>query len=687
MSDNLRSLARTLLRDSLNAPEADFRDGQWEAIATLVEERSRLLVVQRTGWGKSVVYFIATALLRQQGAGPTLLVSPLLALMRNQIEAAERIGIRAVTINSTNVGDWEATEEAIRNGEVDILLISPERLANRKFRERVLNHIAGQVGLFVVDEAHCISDWGHDFRPDYRRIVGILERLPDGVPVLATTATANERVVRDVEVQLGRGVRTIRGPLGRSSLRLQATFLPHPAQRLAWLAQHLPEIDGSGVVYVRTIRDAERVAEWLRTRGIDAAAYYGSMETEVREELERKLLANGVKALVATNALGMGFDKPDLGFVVHYQRPGSVVAYYQQVGRAGRAVEDAYGVLLSGTEDDAITDYFIESAFPPIEHTNAILKALEEVSEGLKASEMEAALNLSMTQIGKVLRLLDAVDPPPIEKLGVQWHRTPHAYTPDLEHVERLIAIRKGEQEELHRYMSGEKCLMAFLREALDDPAAEPCGRCEVCVGEPLLSEEPDPDLVMAAPSFLNRAAFPIRPRKQKPDRKKIPEEVRPEEGREMSLYREPGLGWLVYDGRETTNRFDEQLVKAAADLLAGDWPVRPEWVTCVPSLRRPDLVPDVARRIAERLGLPFAEAVRQVRPTQEQRHQQNSHFRMENLRGAYAIDVPPQFAGRPVLLVDDIVDSGWTMAVVSGHLRARGAGAVYPLALAMGVG
>lgn len=374
----IQERALELLRKSLNNATAEFREGQWDAIQRLVEHRSRLLVVQRTGWGKSMVYFIATRLLRDRGAGPTLIVSPLLSLMRNQIDAAARIGVRAATINSANTGEWEEVKALVVRGEVDVLLVSPERLANDAFRREVLIPLQLGVGLFVVDEAHCISDWGHDFRPDFRRIKSLIAAMPVGVPVLATTATANDRVVEDVKAQLGADVEVMRGPLARTNLRLQNILLPNAVERLAWLADHVPELPGSGVIYTLTVRDAERVAEWLRANDVDAYAYYGGLEGPNREELERRLLANDVKALIATTALGMGFDKPDLGFVIHYQRPGSVVHYYQQVGRAGRAVSDAYGILLGGEEDDSITEYFIAAASPLEAHIDAVLGALEE---------------------------------------------------------------------------------------------------------------------------------------------------------------------------------------------------------------------------------------------------------------------------------------------------------------------
>lgn len=361
---------RELLQQALDDPAADFRDGQWEAVSTLINDRRKLLVVQRTGWGKSAVYFIATRVFRDEGKGPTLIISPLLALMRNQIEAAERLGIRAATINSSNREEWTRVQQQVVEGEVDALLISPERLSNDQFVTDVLEPVSGNIGLLVIDEAHCISDWGHDFRPDYRRIVNIIRGLPSNMPVLATTATANDRVVRDIQEQIG-DIAIQRGALMRESLRLQAMEVADPAGRLAWLAQNVPGLPGSGIVYTSTVRDAERVARWLNQQGINAAPYHGSVEAEgyedsnaYRQALEEQLSRNELKVVVATSALGMGYDKPDLGFVIHYQAPGSVVSYYQQVGRAGRAIDEAVGLLMAGGEDSDIQEFFRLNAFP-----------------------------------------------------------------------------------------------------------------------------------------------------------------------------------------------------------------------------------------------------------------------------------------------------------------------------------
>lgn len=686
----MRKQALTLLRQALQDPDAEFRDGQWEAISALVQRRARLLVVQRTGWGKSLVYFLATRFLRDQGAGCTLLISPLLSLMRNQIAAARNIGVKAETINSTNQEDWLRIEDGLRQNQFDVLLISPERLANDEFVNQCLLPIANRVGLFVVDEAHCISDWGHDFRPDYQRIVRILRALPRNIPVLATTATANDRVVGDIVQQLGPELQVQRGPLTRASLSLQNVYLRSQVERMAWLANVLPGLPGSGIIYTLTIRDSERLAEWLKSQGIDAEPYNGAMETEQREALEDRLLNNEVKALVATVALGMGFDKPDLGFVIHFQRPTSVVHYYQQVGRAGRAVKDAYGVLLNGEEDDAIADYFIRTAFPTAEEVDQILAAMRAANGALTVPKVQQRVNLSKGKIEKVLKFLLLESPAPIQKTPSGYVLNPVRWQMPMDRIERITNLRRQEQGRMSTYMSSRDCLMQFLAEELNDPNAAPCGKCANCAGG-LLSERYPDNLAQAAVEFLDRLENPIQPRKMWPPGLADPEmkgKIAPEcqalEGRALCRWGDPGFGALVRRGKQRDHRFDDQLVDAVARLIRNRWrpDPTPSWLTCVPSRRHQTLVPDFARRLAVRLGLPFVECIRKVRDTEPQKTRVNSFHQVQNIAGAFVVDramVRPE----PVLLIDDMVDSTWTFTVLTVLLRKAGSGSVYPLALA----
>ncbi|EOS8314927.1 RecQ family ATP-dependent DNA helicase [Vibrio parahaemolyticus] len=696
-----KQAAEQLLKTAIDDQGAQFRDGQWEAIDALVNQNQKLLVVQRTGWGKSSVYFISTKIFRDRGQGPTIIVSPLLALMRNQIESAERLGINAVTMNSTNTDDWERVTRDILKDEVDCLLISPERLANDNFVETVLRPIADRISLMVVDEAHCISDWGHDFRPDYRRIVSILRQLPENTPVLGTTATANRRVVEDIEAQLG-NIQTLRGPLGRDSLALQNIRLPDQASRLAWLARVIPQLDGTGIVYTLTTRDADQVAEWLVQNDINARAYHGKVthpdfntptgkpdSNAYRQHLEDLLLNNQIDVLVATTALGMGYDKPDLSFVIHYQSPGSIVAYYQQVGRAGRGIEDAKGVLLSGAEDTDIHEYFRASAFPSLEQVNEILEALAPV-DGLTMRQLEERTNLRYGQIEKVLKLLSVENPAPVVKEGSQWKRTSARFNLDQDRIEHLTQQRELEWQEVLDYQVSDSCLMLYLRQALDDEEAQPCGSCAVCLEQEIVSSAINPSLAHDAGIFLRHAEMPIKPNVQvaagsfaeEGFRGNLPLELRAQEGRVLSRWGDAGWGQVVRDDKHE-NHFRDELVDAMAEMILERWELeeRPTWLCCVPSRNHPELVPDYARRLAERLGLEFVDVIQKVRDNEQQKFQQNRFHQCRNLDGAF--EVQESIPEGPCFLVDDIVDSGWTLTVIAAKLQQAGSGKVYPVALA----
>ncbi|MCC6545659.1 RecQ family ATP-dependent DNA helicase [Candidatus Sumerlaeota bacterium] len=679
--------ALELLRLGSGQPEAQFRDQQEDAIRHVVEGKGRLLVVQKTGWGKSFVYFIATKLLREGGSGPALLVSPLLALMRNQIAAAERMGVRASKITSDDLDDWSSVEASIARDEVDILLISPERFANEHFKTDVLARIAGKVSLLVIDEAHCISDWGHDFRPHYRLLERIVRSLPPNLRTLATTATANNRVMEDLKTVLGPNIDVSRGDLNRPSLLLQTIRLKSQAERLAWLAEQLPSMPGNGIIYTLTVRDAEQVAEWLKSRGLAVVAYTGE-SGDARPELEQSLLDNKIRALVATTALGMGYDKPDLAFVIHYQMPGSVVAYYQQVGRAGRALAAAYGVLLSGDEETDINDYFIESAFPARAEVEAILKALEASSAGLSVPELLACVNVSKGRMEKAITLLSLESPAPIAKRGSKWQLTAAALSKAFwERADRLTTLRRAEQQQMREYVKLKSGHMEYLIRALDGepgPVTSP--------KIPSLPSTVKSALVTEAIRFLRRASLPFEPRKKWPDagglpkyslKGRIAEQHQSESGRALCYWGDAGWGAQVKKGKYQDGRFSDELVNACAEMVREWGPTpRPEWVTFIPSIRHPDLVPDFAARLAKALGLPFRQSLEKSDGRLPQKDMANSTQQARNIDGSLELRDAEVLSG-PVLLVDDMVDSRWTLTVAAWLLRSKGTGEVFPLVLA----
>ncbi|MGY1916998.1 DEAD/DEAH box helicase [Blastococcus sp. SYSU DS0973] len=725
--------ALEILRELTGRPDAVFREGQDAAVAALVERSQRALVVQRTGWGKSAVYFVSTALLRRRGAGPTLLVSPLLALMRDQVAAAARAGIRAVEISSANMTEWDDIAARLTADDVDVLLVSPERLTNPRFREEQLPGLVARCGLVVVDEAHCVSDWGHDFRPDYRRIRDLLGTLPDGTPVLATTATANERVVADVAEQLGAGgveVTTVRGPLSRDSLRLGVLRLPSDRARLAWLAAHLGDLPGSGIVYTLTVAAAEETANLLRGAGHEVRAYTGRLDDADRKDAEEALRKNEVKALVATSALGMGFDKPDLGFVVHLGAPSSPVSYYQQVGRAGRAVEHADVLLLPGPEDIAIWQWFATSSMPREDHAAAVLTAMAD-GKAWSVARLETVADVRRSRLELLLKVL-AVDGA-VERVQGGWRSTGRPWVYDADRYARVTRTREAEQRAMLAYakpVDEAECRMAFLQSALDDPTAAPCGRCDVCAAPWYATDVPEA-AADAASAALDRPGVELAPRAMWPTgadrlgvdvKGKIPPSDQLETGRAVarltdlgwgqrlrSLLGDDGVGGVVeldleapsieedpdaaFDvpGRRSVSDVppDEELLRACGRVLAAwDWKERPAAVVAVPSRRRPQLVRGVAQGLARMGRLPYLGELSLAHGGPTGQPGGNSAFRLAAVWGRVVVGPELREAlasvNGPVLLVDDLADSRWTVTVAGRELRRAGASAVLPFALAL---
>ncbi len=697
-ADDFDARALTVLRKLVGREDATFHEGQLEAIGSLVVDRQRALVVQRTGWGKSAVYFVATALLRADGAGPTVIVSPLLALMRDQIAAATRAGIHAVTINTANAAEWGQVHEALSADAVDVLLVSPERLNNPSFREHQLPDLAARCGLLVVDEAHCISDWGHDFRPDYRRIRDLLGTLRADVPVLATTATANSRVVADVVDQLGFGgheVLTVRGSLARSSLRLGVLRLPYEETRVAWLVAHLADFTGSGIIYTLTVAQAEDLAALLARHGHAVAAYTGRTEPGEREELENRLRANEVKALVATSALGMGFDKPDLGFVIHLGAPSSPVAYYQQVGRAGRAVDTADVLLLPTPADRDIWHYFATASMPSQAGSQAVIGALAESGTPLSTQALESAVDIRRTRLELLLKVLDVEGA--VTRVRGGWLATGEPWRYDAERYANVAEARTREQQLMLDYETESGCRMAFLQRTLDDPDPQPCGRCDRCTA-PWYASAVAEDAVATARTELDRVGVELPPRSLWPagmanlgvpvsGRIAAGEAAAP--GRVLARFTDLGLGQRL---RALVAAPDGPVPDWVAPycfqvLREWDWAERPVAVAAIPSRRRPQLVESLASELARRGKLIDLGLLDRTDRGDDSEAAGNSAFRLRQVYGSFRPSGTQQewlgHADGPVLLVDDFTESRWTQTVAARVLRLGGAPSVLPFALA----
>lgn len=659
---------------------ARFHPDQQEAIEMLVNDKKRVIVVQRTGWGKSAVYFIATHLLRQEGFGPTLIISPLIALMNNQIDAAARLGLRAYTINSSNdlrVGELSGL---IQQNAVDVLLISPERLANPEFMKDVMPKLGR--GLIVIDEVHCISDWGHDFRPDYRRLGQVIRQLPPGIPVLGTTATANDTVIADVSAQLGDDLPIIRGPLRRDGLCLSTLELPDRASRLAWLNTNLSTYPGTGIIYCLTQRDVDQVAEFLTSKGHKVARYRSGngIEDDEKARALNLLIGNKVKAVVASTALGMGYDKPDVGFVIHYQSTDSLVGYYQQVGRAGRALQQSHGVMMRGSEDSEIHSYFVKGSFPHPETVDAILEAFKTENGPLSVKVLEKTVNLSQTSIESTLKQLH-VEGIVERKAAKTYERTAKPWSYPHTRVKQVTESKRRDAELVRDYFGARGCRMRFIVNYLNDPDTSECGICDICTGRRLSADFTAADIADAQ-QFLRRGYIQIAPRRKGGDQRNIPPEELLSEGWCLSAWRDGGYGDLVRTGKQTDGHFADELVDAMVAMINDRRPTpKPAWVTCVPSTKSGHLVPDLAQRVADRLRIPFLDVVKKTRKTSAQKTMQNSSFQARNVNGAFTLH--SRLGTGPVLLIDDLVDSRWTFTEVGRLLRRAGCPAVYPMALA----
>ena len=690
-----------ILRESYGE-NAKFREGQKEAIEAVVNGK-RTLVVQKTGWGKSLVYFLATKLLNEKERdGITLIISPLLALMNNQIDSAKKLGINVKTINSDNNDEWDnIISDICDNNTVDALIISPERLANADFVKDCLDKIKNRVNLFVVDEAHCISDWGHDFRPDYRRIVKILQLLPGNVPVLATTATANDRVVNDIVAQLGENLVISRGELIRESLAIQVIKLHKKEDRLAWLAENIEKMPGSGVVYCLTKADCDLVTDWLNENNIKSDKYYADISKEYKAIILDKFQKNEIKVLVATVAFGMGYDKPDIGFVIHFQRPANIVSYYQQIGRAGRGIELAYAVLLCGEEDEHINQYFINSAFPTEKDMNIVVDFITD-NPGKSISEIKGALNIRANRVEKTLKYLTVGDDIYTEYVNRKkgYYKSAKKWEPDLERSEGITAIRYKEMQDMDEFTKQKGCYMKYIAEKLDDVNAKVCGKCSNCRGL-LFDETVGAETVQMAQQFIKSKFGVIEPRKRFPYRIGIKDEYQfksssPDGQRKnstvikdeyqfkggivLSNYADAGYGLAVQKGKYLDGYFSDELVDASVKILLEFIKNNNiEWITPVTSKRHPKLVPDFAKRLADRLGIGYFEGIKKFN-AEEQKKFENSDGQYQNANDSFEII---QVKKENILLVDDMVDSRWTFTVCAMKMREMGSGDIYPFALA----
>ncbi len=666
---------------SVYGDNARFREGQYEAIeATLTKKRT--LVVQRTGWGKSLVYFICAKLIREDSGGVALVVSPLLSLMDNQMSAAVAMGLRCEMLNGSTKDRRVEILSKMEMGEVDLVLVTPETL----FAEGVFERITGKIkiGLFVVDEAHCISDWGHDFRMEYSRLSMVVRGLPSSVPVLATTATANDRVVCDLERQLGTGVYVSRGPLSRDSLYIQVLNMTDKVSRYAWILENVPKFTGSGIIYCLTRADCEHLSDFLRQNGIDAEAYYSRMgkEDENRETLER-FYNDEIKVLVATVKLGMGYDKGNIAFIIHYQSPANIVSYYQQIGRAGRNIPRANIFLMSGKEDEDIVNHFIDTAFPTKEESEGVIHLLKEEGD-LSLYQLYARLNLRFDRVSKAIEFL--LQGGYIEKSGRYYTLTSSPFIYNSEYYGAITEIRRSEWRQMRMLSKESGCYLRFIVSSLDDGEARNCGHCANCSGKEF-GEEVSLSSLESASNYINASILTIEPRKKWSlyrfegdiGAKKI--EGTALRGISLSRFGDPGYGRMVKDSIDAGYRFPSVLIGRACELLLPI--IKEEGIThlcAVPPIEG-DRIELFAKELASALKIEYFSPLKRTGRV-PQVAMANGVLKCKNAYESLSLaqDKVPQ----GVLLIDELADSRWTLTVAAHLLSVGGAERVFPFTLAM---
>ena len=674
---NIRKKAYEILF-KLYGTKAEFRSGQFEAIeATLSHKRT--LVVQKTGWGKSLVYFLSTKILREQGEGVTLVVSPLLVLMENQLESASRLGLKCDMLNYTTKDRHSEIIEQLKNDKLDVIFVTPETLFNDEVQKALLEI---RIGLFVVDEAHCISDWGHDFRLKYCNLIKVIKNLPKSVPVLATTATANNRVIEDLKKQLGGDVFVSRGPLTRESLCIKVLYMPDRATRYAWLLKNINNLPGTGIIYCLTRRDCDYVSDFLNKHGISAMPYYSDdTKLDVFQEALEKFQNNEIKAIVATIKLGMGYDKGDIGFIIHYQCPPNIISYYQQIGRAGRNIDKAIAILMYGKEDRQINNYFIETAFPQKADCEKVLEILRK-NDGLKKSQIKFYVNIENREIEKVLMFLE--NEGAIFYDSNKYFASSKDYVYNEEHYNEIKKAKKTEMEQMVALLNTKECYSKFIVNCLDDFSTKNCGKCSNCLGESIFDNNLTVEDVEEALKYVNGLLIKFSPRKQWPNKNysdKLAIEYINQEGIALCKYGEAGYGELVKKDKYENKQFCDELLGKSVEVLKKL--VKENEITAltfVPSLRS-DIVKDFAERLAKRLNLELIDSL-QKSEAREQKNMKNSAFQCDNAFNSFHIKEGVSLP-KNILLVDDMVDSKWTFTVCGYRLMENRAEKVFQFALA----
>lgn len=664
-----REEAERILKSKFGLPY--FYDEQWEAIDKLLKGQ-RILMIQRTGFGKSLVFQFSAILLN----GTTVIFSPLIALMREQVNRLKELGLPAAYINSTLTP--EEKQEALQNaekGKYKLLYIAPERQEDEEW-QKVVQRM--RLGMVVVDEAHCISTWGHDFRPSYRRIVNVVKQLQTDFPVLACTATATIKVQQDIEVQFDNSRLTVlRGNLSRPNFALKVIHCEKQEDKMAGVLQIVSSLKGTGVIYCGTQAETEIYSKWLDFNGIKVTNYNAGLEDETRKRIEIDFVNDVYKCVVSTNALGMGMDKPNLRFVIHTQIPASPLHYYQEIGRAGRDGFDTQVILFYTPEDDELPQSFIKNNKPAIKYYHRLIEILQTESLGLhgiirKINRKQTAVNVILADLidqGIVIKNNNGKSPRYELKFNAPQLIT-HGF-------EELRNAKLADYEHMKGYMATKSCRMGYLQNYLGDRVTSSCGKCDNDLGKNYIVKATAAELIKI--QEFRESYFPVL-------------EVENKtciliDGVAASWYGVTNVGTMMHACKyEHGGDFPDYLLRLTLKAFRSHFKnMNFDVVMYVPPTISGELVKNFAEKIARTLRFEFSNGIVKTRVTEAQKVFESAIGKKENLKDAFTVQT--NVRGKKILLIDDIFDSGSTIKEIADMLKHHGAELVAPLVIAKTVG
>ena len=657
-----------------------FYDEQWLTIEKILKGE-RVLLIERTGYGKSLCFqFPAT-----QFSGVTVIFSPLIALMRDQVNNLNKLGIAAKYINSeqTREENFQALQEAV-DGDLKILYIAPERQENREWIEATREM---DLSMIVIDEAHTISVWGHDFRPSFRRIINLVQLLPKELPVLATTATATGRVQKDIERQISGDLSTIRGNLMRENFHLFVIETQSEDEKMLWLAENLENIPGTGIIYTGTRVNTEIYNRWLDHNRINSTDYNAGFDGETRKEIEEGFMSNRWKCVVSTNALGMGIDKPDIRFIIHTQIPQSPIHYYQEIGRAGRDGKKTYIILFynsqkdeEGIEEDyKLPKAFIDGGRPSIKRYYKVIDALKE--EPLGERELMKAANMKQTQI-RVIKA-DLIDQGIVKEVifGRQKKYEYQFNAPELNTIkfDELRAFKLKDLDSMIEYIYTEQPRMKFLCDYLGDKHRNDYKNCDNTSYR---------KRTVKAKKETYRKLNEFR-QSYFPELTVESNKSNLENGYASSYYGVSNVGSTIHRCKyEDGGDFPDYLLKLTLKTFGKKLGNRKfDLLVYVPPTVSGDLVKNFAEKISNVLKIPLSHKLTKRHKTSRQKVFQNYFLKKDNVSEAFDYIEPDEIKNKRILLIDDIFDSGATIREIGKLLTNYGAVTIVPLVIAKTVG